>query len=506
MELVRSGGILLHPTSLPGPNGIGDLGLQAHEFVDWLASAGIRLWQILPLGPTGYGNSPYQCFSAFAGNPFLISLELLVDDGLLTPADLDQQYLGLGAAWDPRRIDFGRLIPWKMGLLKRAFHSYLEHEPRLIREAFAVFQADNSSWLNDYALFMALKDSHGGGSWLNWPPAIRIREPDALVAARAALAEESLEHAFIQMLFFRQWDDLHQHARSKGVRIIGDMPIYAAGDSADVWAHPDLFHLDAERRPTVVGGVPPDYFAPTGQLWGNPLYAWDRHKETGYAWWLQKLQAALELADLVRLDHFRGFAAYWEVPAGNPTAEIGRWVDGPGADLFDVLVRGLPDAGGAGSSLPLIAEDLGVITPDVIALRERYHLPGMRILQFGFTGSANPFLPHNYPVHCVAYTGTHDNDTALGWLQTASPEESRFARGYLDSSARKFSWDLVRAIWSSVAAYAIAPLQDVLGLGPEARINYPGRPEGNWEWRLSPGMLDHGVAEKLLGLSRLYGR
>lgn len=506
MQLDRCGGILLHPTSLPGPHGIGELGPAAHDFVDWLASAGIRLWQVLPLGPTGYGNSPYQCFSAFAGNPLLISLDLLVQDGLLASSDLQPSQPPQSLSTDLDCVDYGAVIPWKIELLKRAFHNYLAQEPAHIREAFGIFQAANASWLNDYALFMAIKDSYGGGSWVDWPAAIRKREDEALQAAQVELAEASLEHAFIQMLFFRQWNDLHQYARLKGIRIIGDVPIYAAEDSSDVWDHPDLFQLDSERRPTVVGGVPPDYFSPTGQLWGNPLYAWERHQQTGYDWWLRRLRSTLEIVDIVRLDHFRGFSAYWEVPAGNPTAEIGRWVQGPGADLFDAVAAGLRADAPTDADLPLIAEDLGVITPDVVALRDRYHLPGMKILQFGFSGADNPFLPHNYPVHCVAYTGTHDNDTAVGWLETAPREQARFARDYLDSTARKFSWDLVRGIWSSVAVFAVAPLQDMLGLGSAARMNFPGKPEGNWEWRYRHQDLDADLAARLLDLGRLYGR
>ncbi len=505
MQLERSGGILLHPTSLPGSPGIGDLGPTAFEFLDWLASAGCRLWQVLPLTPTGYGNSPYQCFSALAGNPLLISPELLVRDGLLSQADVESSLRLLGEAAAGTHVDHGRVIPWKLDLLKRAFRNFLEHEPPRLREEFSVFEADNNTWLNDYALFMAIKEAQGGGSWVNWPLAIRKREDEALRSARSMLAEASLEHGFLQFLFFRQWNVLHEHARQRGVTIIGDMPIYAAEDSADVWAHPDLFQLDEERRPTVVGGVPPDYFSPTGQLWGNPLYAWERHKETGYAWWLEKLQATLRTVDIVRLDHFRGFAAYWEIPAGNPTAEIGRWVDGPGSDLFDALVRSL-GATDSGADLPLIAEDLGVITPDVIALRERYHLPGMKILQFGFSASDNPFLPHNYPVHCVAYTGTHDNDTARGWFETAPKREVKFAHDYLDAAAAKFPWDLVRAVWASVAVFAIAPMQDVLGLGTEGRMNFPGRLEGNWEWRMLSSDLGDDLARRIRRLGELFRR
>ncbi len=503
MELTRSGGILLHPTSLPSPFGIGDLGPNAHAFIEWLASAGCRLWQILPIGPTGYGNSPYQCFSSFAGNPYLISPDALVADGLVDESDLAAARAEASA---DARVDYGRVILRKMELLRRAFQNFRQTNPPEIREAFAIFQAEHAGWLEDYSLFMALKEAHGGGSWIHWPASVRKRDESALRSARESLGEASLEHAFIQMLFFRQWNALHEHARRRGITIIGDMPIYAAEDSADVWSHPDLFQLDSERHPIVVGGVPPDYFSPTGQLWGNPLYDWPKHQQTGYHWWLQRLRAAVQAVDVVRLDHFRGFAAYWEVPSGNPTAKIGRWVDGPGADLFDTVLRGLHEGGALEEGLPLIAEDLGVITADVIALRERYHLPGMKILQFGFSGADNPFLPHNYPVHCVAYTGTHDNDTARGWFATAPKAEVRFARGYLASNSRSFPRDLVRAIWSSVAVLAIAPMQDVLDLGTEARMNFPGRPEGNWEWRMRESDLSEGLARRLRRLGELFLR
>ena len=506
MKFQRSGGILLHPTSLPGPHGIGDLGPQAYHFIDWLSEAGCRLWQVLPLGHTGYGDSPYQCFSAFAGNPYLISPDLLVRDGLLTDADLAGARPALSGGQDgpdDSTVDFSRAIPYKLALLQRAFDGFQHGGTAALREEFAVFRAGNAEWLDDYAVFMALKEQHGGGSWVDWPEAIRKREPGAVAEARQALAQRALQFAFYQWLFYRQWGDLHSYARGKGITVIGDIPIFVAEDSSDVWAHPELFHLDESRRPTVVAGVPPDYFSPTGQRWGNPLYRWEEHKRSGYDWWLKRFRASLQAVDVVRLDHFRGFAGYWEIPASNPTAEVGRWVPGPGADFLEAVRDSLSAAGG---DLPIIAEDLGVITADVIELRERYHLPGMKIMQFGFSGPDNPFLPHNYGSHCVAYTGTHDNDTARGWFDSAPKEERRFALRYLHCSSRSFVWELMRGIWASTAVYALAPMQDALGLGTQARMNYPSRLGGNWRWRAREDDLSRELAARLRDLSFLYLR
>ncbi len=505
MKFQRSGGILLHPTSLPGRYGIGDLGPQAFRFLDWLADSGCKLWQVLPLGHTGYGDSPYQCFSAFAGNPYLVSPELLVRDGLLTEAELAGLLPVEVRGADEAMVQFSAVIPWKMSVLERAFQRFHETDPADLREQFGLFRAANAEWLDDYALFMALKEQYGGGSWLDWPEPIRKREEAALAAARQILSHRVLQFAFYQWLFFRQWGDLQAYAHKRGIKIIGDIPIFVAEDSSDVWTHPDLFYLDEERRPTVVAGVPPDYFSPTGQRWGNPLYRWDEHQRTGYAWWIKRFQAVLSTVDIVRLDHFRGFAGYWEIPSTNPTAEIGQWVAGPGADFLDAVQRGL-EGSEDGADLPIIAEDLGLITPDVVALRERYHLPGMKILQFGFSGADNPFLPHNYGTDCVAYTGTHDNDTARGWFATATRKENRFAVRYLHTTARKFTWDLIRGIWASVAVFAIAPMQDVLDLGTEARMNYPSRLGGNWHWRMLDNDLTSSLAQKLREFNSLYLR
>ncbi|HEX5941769.1 MAG TPA: 4-alpha-glucanotransferase [Anaerolineales bacterium] len=494
----RAGGILLHPSSLPGPYGIGDLGPQAYHFVDWLTSTGCKLWQVLPLGPTGYGDSPYQCFSAFAGNPYLISFDALIEDGLLSQADFEEM-----PAFDSSRVDYGQLIPWKLDLLQKAF-SRLSSASKNIRDDFNQFRLDNASWLDDYALFMSIKEVNGGGAWSGWDKSLRQREPAAMEKARADLKNDILRHSFYQFLFFRQWHKLRAYANAREIKIIGDIPIFIAYDSADAWANPELFFLDENSLPSVVAGVPPDYFSATGQLWGNPLYRWDVHKSSGYAWWLERLRSVLNFVDVVRLDHFRGFAGYYEIPYGQPTAEKGQWMTGPGKDFFTTVSRELGSPGNA--SLPIIAEDLGVITPDVVELRDSFHLPGMKILQFGFVSPADPFLPHNYLSHCVAYTGTHDNDTALGWLASAPEEERKFALRYLNSDGSDFAWDLIRAVWSSVAVYAIAPMQDMLSLGTEARMNFPSRLGGNWEWRMKETDMGHDLAARVHEFNELYLR
>jgi 4-alpha-glucanotransferase len=500
MTFKRVSGILLHPTSLPGPYGIGDLGPPAYRFVDFVADSGVNLWQVLPLGPTGFGDSPYQCFSAFAGNTYLISPDELIGDGLLDAGDLLDK-----PEFNPAKVDFGTLIPWKLGLLELAFQRFSSHPDTPLREALAVFRAENAEWLDDYALFMALKEAHGGGAWDGWPLELRKRDKKALARARQAHADRIARHIFYQFLFFRQWWALRAHANERGIQIIGDIPIFVAYDSADVWSHPELFFLDEADRPTVVAGVPPDLFSATGQLWGNPLYNWEIHKQDGYRWWLERVRATLGVVDLIRLDHFRGFAGYWEIPAGNETAEFGRWVASPGTDFFDTLMTNLTGRFGA-KDLPIIAEDLGVITSDVVELRERYHLPGMRILQFAFSGPDNPFLPHHYVPNCVAYTGTHDNDTARGWFEASTEEERSFALRYLGTDGSQFAADLIRSIWSSAAVFAIAPMQDFLNLGTEARMNYPSKLGGNWEWRMREEDLSESLLKRLLELNYLYSR
>jgi 4-alpha-glucanotransferase len=489
----RSGGILLHPTSLPGPYGIGDLGPAARTWVDALAAAGQTWWQILPLGPTGYGDSPYQCFSAFAGNPNLISPDLLAEEGAVSRDDLSALRLPDGP------IDYARAGANKRSLIERAWATLRQGRAPLADD-WERFRTEQAAWLDDYGLFMALKQAFGGGSWQAWPDRYRLRDPAALAEARRDLAGVADVCRFGQFLFFRQWDGLKDYARHRGVRVIGDMPIFLAEDSADVWVNPGLFLLDDDRRPRAIAGVPPDYFSATGQLWGNPLYDWPAHARTGFAWWTARLRAALRLVDLIRLDHFRGFEAYWEVPAGAPTAARGRWIRGPGR----TFLRALDDALGG---LPLIAEDLGLITPPVEALRREFALPGMRILQFAFGGAVEKrFLPHNFDNPTVVYTGTHDNDTTRGWFAGLTDAERSFTCRYLGHDGSAIAREMVRAAWASVAVLAVAPAQDLLDLGSEARMNTPGRADGNWRWRLPAGGLCPAAIDHLAELTSLYQR
>ncbi|NMC14907.1 MAG: 4-alpha-glucanotransferase [Chloroflexi bacterium] len=495
MNFKRFGGILLHPTSLPSPYGIGDLGSGAFTWIDFLAASGCRLWQVLPLGPTGYGDSPYQSFSTFAGNPYLISPQCLLDEGLLLQDDLQNI-----PTFPSNRVDFGNVIPWKLTVLEIAYSRFANSDKPSLHEAFEQFKKEHHEWLDDYTLFMALKEAHQGHPWTHWEKPLRDRLPQAINDARQKHAAAIERQAFSQFIFFRQWNNIRRYAKRNLINIIGDIPIFVAHDSSDVWAHRDLFFLDEKGNPKVVAGVPPDYFSKTGQLWGNPLYNWRNHTKDGYNWWLQRISAALNLVDFIRLDHFRGFAGYWEVPGDAITAEKGRWVKGPGKSFFDAVQRQLGD-------LPFIAEDLGVITPDVIALRDHFHLPGMRVLQFAFTGeSENPFLPHHYINQCIAYTGTHDNDTARGWYERVDEKEKNHYRKYLDRDGSQVAWDLIRGVWSSVAVFALAPMQDFLNLGNEARMNYPGNPVGNWAWRLEEGMLSTKLAQRIKELNILYSR
>jgi len=490
----RAAGVLLHPSSLPGPYGIGDLGPAAFAWVDALEAAGQGWWQVLPLGPTGYGDSPYQCFSAFAGNPNLLSPDELVEDGLLDAAEKSSFQL------PPGPVDYSGVQQKKTALIGRAWAKFRSVPGSGLSGDWDRFRAENADWLEDFALFMALKSALGGGSWFDWPAPLRLRDPAALAAARKEYGRLADEHAFGQFLFFRQWEWLKGYARARGVRVIGDMPIFLAGDSADVWTNPDLFRLTADRRPLAVAGVPPDYFSATGQLWGNPVYDWAAHERTGFAWWAARVRAALRQVDLIRLDHFRGFEAYWEVPAGSATAETGKWVKGPGGRLL----RALRDQLGG---LPLIAEDLGVITPEVDALRLEFGLPGMRVLQFAFGGAVEArFLPHHFENPTVVYTGTHDNDTTRGWFDHLTPAERRFTCRYLDTEGSDIAWDMIRAAWASVAVLAVAPAQDLLGLGSEARMNFPGRAAGNWRWRLPAGGIGRPVVDRLADLTALFQR
>jgi 4-alpha-glucanotransferase len=488
MRFPRSAGLLLHPTSLPGPHGIGDLGPEAHGFLDFLAGAGVTLWQVLPLSPTGYGDSPYQCFSSFAGNPLLIHVP------------------GTGGDFPAHAVDFPRVIAHKRALLRQATGAFTPDD------GYAAFVAEQGWWLEDYALFMALKDAHAGVAWPDWDLGAALRDPAALDAWRERLAPEVEHYRREQALFFTQVRALKDACRDRGIRLMGDIPIYVAHDSADVWANSSLFKLDDQGRLLAQAGVPPDYFSASGQLWGNPIYDWDAMRAEGYAWWIRRMRSAFDLFDLVRVDHFRGFEGFWEVQAGDATAERGRWVPGPGADLFEAITRAL-------GPLPIIAENLGVITPAVEALRERLGYPGMSVLQFAFgtDDRALTFLPHHYTQDLVVYTGTHDNDTTVGWWESAGAgdstrnqeqveKEKDYARRYLATDGREMHWTMIRAALASVADTAIIPLQDVLGLGSEARMNLPGRESGNWSFRFSWDQLTPEITARLRELVDLYQR
>ena len=486
----RLSGILVHPTSFPGPYGIGDLGQGAYTFLDWLAGSQQRLWQVLPLGPTGFGDSPYQCFSAFAGNPLLIDLDDLQHRGYLTYRDVAVPL------FPAEEVDYGRVIPWKMDVLRRAFDRFAEAPPA----GFEAFREEEAHWLEDYALFMALKEAHGGQPWYTWEPPLRDRDPQALAEARQALGRAMMFHAFVQWVFFDQWRALKVYAQERDVLIIGDIPIYVAMDSADAWAHRELFLFDEEARPMVVAGVPPDYFSPTGQLWGNPIYRWEKMAEDGYAWWIERFRANLRLYDVLRVDHFRGFYNFWAVPGDAETAEHGEWWDGPREAFFDAVIDALGE-------LPIIAEDLGEPHPGVYALRDHYGFPGMKVLQFAWASDAqDPFLPHNYERPFVVYTGTHDNDTTRGWFEKASEREKDYVRRYLRVDGRDIAWDFIRLAFMSVANLAVIPLQDAMNLGSEARMNTPSVAAGNWRWRYRPEQLSPGIQTGLAELAELYGR
>jgi 4-alpha-glucanotransferase len=470
----RSSGILLHPTSLPGALGTGDFGSEAYRFVDWLVSAGQHYWQILPMGEVGPGNSPYMSSSTFAGNILLIDLAELASHGWLIQEDLIPH-----PKFSADHVDFSILKPFRIERLRRAATNFFEQRRNKLHKEFNQFCAHESAWLEDYALFMTIAASEHGRVWSEWPVELASRNRQALHRIEKSCSGEINFWKFCQWCFARQWSTLKRYANERGVQIVGDVPIFVAYQSADVWSHQELFELDQQGRPLAVAGVPPDYFSETGQLWGNPLYRWNVHKETGFAWWIARLRHALVQTDWVRIDHFRGFAAYWEVPADAPNAIPGRWVQGPGAALFEAFQQNFPE-------LPIIAEDLGLITPDVIALRDQFNLPGMRILQFAFGDSdANLFLPHHYIANTVAYTGTHDNNTTLGWWNTAAPHEKEFAQRYLHTNEVGIHLVMMRAISNSPANLVIFPMQDVLGLGGESRMNFPGHPTGNWEWRFT---------------------
>jgi 4-alpha-glucanotransferase len=491
----RSAGILLHPTSLPGPFGVGDFGPAAYAWIDSLARAGQKWWQVLPLGPTGFGDSPYQSLSAFAGNTNLLSPEAMVHDGLLDQADLSN------VESPADRANYDEAMRLKTRLLAKAWSNFKAGRGGGLRAGYDAFCGrHHADWLDDFALFRALKELHVGKSWQEWPLELVCREPAALEAMRSKLADEIDRHRFGQFLFAHQWKYVKDYANGKRIRLIGDVPIFVASDSADVWANPDLFYLDSRRRPTVVAGVPPDYFSATGQLWGNPLYRWDQSRRTGHAWWIARFRATLRQVDVVRIDHFRGFESYWEIPAGSQTAQAGKWVRGPGGEFFEVVRKAL-------GGLPLLAEDLGLITPEVEALRNQFQLPGMRVLQFAFGDDArNPYLPHNYGRNTVVYTGTHDNDTTAGWFAACPEKEKVSLNRYLPGIGTSPARDLMRLAWASVADYAIAPLQDLLGLGAAARMNTPGRPAGNWGWRMKPNQMTDADIQWLGELTTIYGR
>jgi 4-alpha-glucanotransferase len=495
MQWPRSSGILVHPTSLPGRFGVGDLGPGAIRMLDFLHHARQRMWQVLPLGPTGYGSSPYALLSAFAGNPLLISPERLVEDDLLTPADLKDVPVGRD-----HRVHYDMAARWKARLLRASHARYEQVASRVLRAEFAAFCAAQAEWLDEFALFMALKQQHDDLPWTQWPASYAHRDPEALAAVRVTLADEIAVHRYAQFLFYRQWDAIHKWARKRDIAIIGDLAIFVAHDSADVWANQRYFKLDRHGEPLVIAGVPPDYFSPTGQRWGNPIYRWDALAADGYAWWIARARHALELADIIRLDHFRGFEAYWEIPGNSATAEGGRWVKGPGAALFAAIQRALGET-------PFIAEDLGVITPAVDALRERFGFPGMRVMQFGFDdGPTSAHLPHHASVNSVLYTGTHDNDASAGWFAALKEPQRAYTLRYLNTDAAHVPMGMIRAAQASVAQLVIAPLQDVLGLGSEARMNFPARTDGNWEWRCQERLLTNDVADQLAQFADLYDR
>ena len=506
MSFVRSSGVLLHPTSLPGSHGVGDFGPEAYRFIDFLQASGQKLWQVLPLNPTGYADSPFQCFSASAGNPLLISLDRLADQGLLSHAELQNV-----PAFPTESVAYEAVNQFKMPLLEGAATKFFADASAQSRSAFDGFCAANAGWLDDFALFMAIKRAHRLAAWTHWPADIAARRPQAIQQASRDLAPKVLAEKFFQYEFFRQWQELRDYGRGKNIRVIGDVPIYVAHDSADVWANRQFFLLDERGNPLKMSGVPPDYFSATGQLWGNPIYNWPLLEQTAYRWWIGRMRSALRLYDFVRIDHFRGFEAYWEVPAGETTALHGRWVKGPGAALFSVLRKEFGE-------LPIIAENLGVITPEVEAIRHEFGLPGMAILQFAFGNDpqAPTFKPHNYVRDLVAYTGTHDNDTVVGWWNSGGGDSTRtahdiakehaYARAYLGFIDEPIHWVLIHGIMASVANTAIAPMQDVLGLGSEARMNLPGKASGYWKWRMNPGAATDEIAKRLKEMVTLYDR
>ena len=491
----RLSGVLVHPTSFPSPYGIGDLGQGAYDFLDFLHKANQKLWQVLPLGPTGYGDSPYQSFSSFAGNHYLISPDLLYKQGWLSKEDLAIP------GFDPRAVDYGSVILYKVALLTKAYANFKENATVEDIASFDEYCEHNDSWLDDYALFMALKDYHGGAPWSEWPIALAKRNPEALAAIKVALSDEIGLTKFVQYIFANQWGSLRHYAAARDIKIIGDIPIFVAMDSADIWANPELFAFDKHGNPAAVAGVPPDYFSETGQLWGNPLYKWDAHVKTSFEWWAARVESVLKFVDIIRIDHFRGFESYWAVPYGAKTAINGKWLNGPGRALFIAMEKKL-------GQLPIIAEDLGIITPEVEALRTGLKLPGMKVLHFAFDPSASSeYLPHMYTdSQTIVYTGTHDNDTTIGWYDNATEKERDYVRRYLNISGEDIAWDMIRLAFQTNAIYAIVPMQDLMSLGQEARMNLPGSSMGCWQFRYTGDMLREEYADRLEYLSGLFYR
>jgi 4-alpha-glucanotransferase len=497
MRVPRSSGVLLHPTSFPSRFGIGDLGTEAYRFVDFLTESLQQFWQVLPLGPTGYGNSPYMCYSAMAGNPLLISPERLQEDGLLSEKDFANL-----PQFPVETVDFEQVIPVKMPLLEKACEKFKANPSPKQQREFEEFCSSKAYWLDDYALFMALKDAFEGDSWNNWKSAIAKRNPEAIQKWQRRLADEIFYQKFLQFEFFRQWSHLKHYANERGIQIIGDIPIYVAHDSADVWANPQNFCLNEETgAAALMAGVPPDYFSETGQLWGNPVYNWEQLQKEDFKWWIQRFQAMLDYVDVIRIDHFRGFESYWAVPEGEETAVNGEWIEAPGNEFFEVLGQKL-------GKLPVLAEDLGLITPEVEALRDKFEFPGMKILHFAFgSDPGNGYLPFNYPRNCVVYTGTHDNDTTVGWFEKLSDHEKDYLMRYLScTNSAGIHWDLIRLALSSVANEALIPLQDILGLGSEARMNMPGVGTGNWQWRYTSGALTQEICDHFRQMTQIYNR
>ncbi len=493
----RFSGILVHPTSFPSPYGIGDLGPGAYDFIDFLEKSGQHLWQVLPLGPTGFGDSPYQGFSAFAGQPLIISPDKLIEQKLLTKEDVADN-----PEWDPHKVDYGPAIQYKTKLLKKAWANFAHTPDKTMIEEFEAYCLEEAEWLDDYALFMACKDYHQGRAWLEWEEGLAAPSSELKNKWRGKLAESIRYYCFLQFLFEKQWMELREYAHEKEIEIIGDIPIFVSPDSCDVWGNQKLFQLDTTGHPLCVAGVPPDYFSATGQLWGNPLYDWDYHKKTGYKWWIARIRRQLKFTDHLRIDHFRGFEAYWSVPAGEETAINGTWIKGPGEDLFNAIEKEL------GKDLPIMAEDLGIITPEVELLRDTLGFPGMKVLQFGFENMKDDnYIPHFYKTtNCICYTGTHDNDTTMGWYRTQPEKVKDRIRRYGNTSGDYVSLDFIRICFSSIARYAIFPIQDLLVLGSEARMNTPGVAAANWSFRYTEEDLTPDRAEWLLMTTKLFGR